>query len=105
MNVQWKRIWRDFQRAYDKHCCDWPGQKKMIRKIVDAYYEDNEIDWKKLWGGFDRWCDTCPSCGQKCNDGFHSFWEGEDGQEVELERRLKLELKFYKVPKKKKVSA
>jgi len=105
MKTNWPKIWRDFQKAYDKHCCDWPGQKKMIRKIVDGYFEGNDINWKQLWKEFDRWCDTCPTCSQICNQGFHTEWDGKGGQEEELEWRLKQALKFYKVPKKKKVSA
>ena len=76
----------------------------MIKAIVNSYYEGNDIDWKKLWYGFDVWCDSCPTCGQKCGDGLHQDWDGEDGQQVELERRLKLALKYNKATKKRKAS-
>jgi hypothetical protein len=101
----WTKIWRDFQKAYDKSGCNWPGQKKMIRKIVDGYFfEVAEINWKQVWKEFEQWCDACPTCGQKCNDGFHTEWGGKDGQEKELEHLLKVQVNLFKVVKKGKAA-
>lgn len=101
MKVNWRSIWCDFQRAYDKNACDWPGQKKMIRKIVDSHFKDNDINWKQIWKTFERWTDECPTCHQTCQNGFHTEWAGKDGQEKELERLLKLEVMTNKLFKKK----
>ena len=107
MKTNWPKIWREFQKAYDKKCCDWPGQKKMIKNIVDSHYFENDINWKYVWQAFDKWCETCPTCGQKCKDGYdpHTYWEGEEGQEAKLQQLLKEELKGYKDIKRRKVSA